>query len=461
MRDLAVLFRGNNFLRLLGGLGVTLKLSALSVALSVALGLVVGALMTLKNPVLKAFFRLWLETVRIVPQLVLLFLVYFGLAKAFNLQISGETAAVAVFTFWGAGEMGDLVRGAITSIPVHQRESSAALGLTRGQCWRFGHPHDQDHLAGDADRRGGGAEGGQPDHRCRPLRRAPGRGVGVRRGVYAVLHRLLAHIAGGGQAGKALGGVTGGNEMSEKPILEIRHLSKRFDANGVLKDVSLTLNEGEVIVIVGPSGCGKSTLLRCVNGLERPDGGEILLDGARVDAGADLVQVRRQIGMVFQSYDLFPHMDVMGNLTLGPVQALKRPRAQVEAEAQKMLERVGLGDKAHALPRQLSGGQKQRVALVRAMLMHPRLLLLDEITAALDPEMVREVLNVVLDLARDGMTMLIVTHEMRFAEAVADRVVFLEGGVVLEEAPPAQFFHHPETERARQFLDTFEFKAVK
>ena len=249
--------------------------------------------------------------------------------------------------------------------------------------------------------------------------------------------------------------------MSEKPILEIRHLSKRFDANGVLKDVSLTLNEGEVIVIVGPSGCGKSTLLRCVNGLERPDGGDILLDGARVDAGADLVQVRRQIGMVFQSYDLFPHMDVMGNLTLGPVQALKKPRAQVEAEAQKMLERVGLGDKAHALPRQLSGGQKQRVALVRAMLMHPRLLLLDEITAALDPEMVREVLNVVLDLARDGMTMLIVTHEMRFAEAVADRVVFLEGGVVLEEAPPAQFFHHPETERARQFLDTFEFKAVK
>ena len=249
--------------------------------------------------------------------------------------------------------------------------------------------------------------------------------------------------------------------MSEKPILEVRHLEKRFDGNGVLKDVSLALNEGEVIVIVGPSGCGKSTLLRCVNGLERPDGGEILLDGARVDAGTDLVQVRRQIGMVFQSYDLFPHMDVMGNLTLGPVRALKKNRAQVEAEAARMLERVGLGDKARALPRQLSGGQKQRVALVRAMLMHPRLLLLDEITAALDPEMVREVLNVVLDLARDGMTMLIVTHEMRFAEAVADRVVFLEGGVVLEEAPPAQFFHHPQTERARRFLDTFEFKAVK
>ncbi len=249
--------------------------------------------------------------------------------------------------------------------------------------------------------------------------------------------------------------------MSDKPILEVRHLSKNFDANGVLKDVSFSMKEGEVIVVVGPSGCGKSTLLRCINGLERPDGGEILLDGQRIDTGADLVQVRRQVGMVFQSYDLFPHMDVLGNLTLGPVQALKRPKPEVEAEAEQALARVGLAEKAKSLPRQLSGGQKQRVALVRAMLMHPRLLLLDEITAALDPEMVREVLNVVLDLAREGMTMLIVTHEMRFAEAVADRVLFLEGGLVLEEAPPKQFFHHPQTERAQQFLNTFEFDAVR
>ena len=249
--------------------------------------------------------------------------------------------------------------------------------------------------------------------------------------------------------------------MSNQPILQVNHLSKNFDANGVLKDVSFAMKEGEVIVVVGPSGCGKSTLLRCINGLERPDGGEILLDGQRIDSGADLVQVRRQVGMVFQSYDLFPHMDVMSNLTLGPVQALKRPRLEVEVEAEQALARVGLAEKAKSLPRQLSGGQKQRVALVRAMLMHPRLLLLDEITAALDPEMVREVLNVVLDLARDGMTMLIVTHEMRFAEAVADRVLFLEGGLVLEEAAPKQFFHHPQSERAQQFLNTFEFDAVK
>lgn len=243
-------------------------------------------------------------------------------------------------------------------------------------------------------------------------------------------------------------------------VLEIKNLKKSFDGNGVLDGISLAMRDGEVVVVVGPSGCGKSTLLRCVNGLETPDSGEILLDGAPID-GMDMVRVRRQIGMVFQSYDLFPHMDVLGNLSLGPVKAMKRPRDEVEAEAVQALKRVGLADKLHALPRQLSGGQKQRVALVRAMLMRPRLLLLDEITAALDPEMVREVLNVVLDLAREGRTMLIVTHEMRFAEAVADRVLFLEQGKVVEEGKPADFFRHPQTPRARAFLDTFEFDTVK
>ena len=234
-------------------------------------------------------------------------------------------------------------------------------------------------------------------------------------------------------------------------VLEIRNLKKSFDGNGVLDGISLSVREGEVIVVVGPSGCGKSTLLRCVNGLEQPDGGEILLDGRPISAGS-LVQVRRQIGMVFQSYDLFPHMDVLENLTLGPVKALKRPKAQVEEEARQALKRVGLEDKLHALPRQLSGGQKQRVALVRAMMMHPRMLLLDEITAALDPEMVREVLNVVLDLARDGMTMLIVTHEMQFARAICSRVFYMDQGGIYEDGSPEQVFDNPQRDRTRQFI---------
>ena len=241
-------------------------------------------------------------------------------------------------------------------------------------------------------------------------------------------------------------------------VLEVKNLSKRFDGATILDGLSLTIEQGEVLVIIGPSGCGKSTLLRCINGLESLDGGEILLRGERVSGlqkNAHLV--RQKIGMVFQSYELFPHMDVMGNLLLGPTKALGRSKAEVEAEAMRLLQRVGLQDKAHALPRQLSGGQKQRVAIVRALLMHPQLLLLDEITAALDPEMVNEVLRVVLDLAKDGMTMAIVTHEMRFAEAVGDRIIFLEEGRIIEENEPKAFFAEPKTERAKQFLRSFTF----
>ena len=247
--------------------------------------------------------------------------------------------------------------------------------------------------------------------------------------------------------------------MSGK-ILEVRRLRKTFDGAPVLKDISFSVDRGEVIVIVGPSGCGKSTLLRCINGLEHADGGEILLNGNRINTDAkDMYLTRRRIGMVFQSYELFPHLDVMGNLLLGPVKALRSDADRVRAEASTLLKRVGLEGREHALPRTLSGGQKQRIALVRAMLMHPELLLLDEITAALDPEMVHEVLNVVLDLAADGMTMLIVTHEMRFAEAVADRILFLDEGLVAEESAPEIFSHGAKTARAQSFLQGFDFEA--
>ena len=243
-------------------------------------------------------------------------------------------------------------------------------------------------------------------------------------------------------------------------LLEVRNLNKSFDGAQILKGVSLSIARGEVVVVIGPSGCGKSTLLRCINGLESIDSGEILLQGQVISGQTkNLHRIRQRIGMVFQSYDLFPHMNVMDNLLLGPMKALKRSRAEVVREAEAALERVGLLEKRDALPRQLSGGQKQRVAIVRALLMQPEMLLLDEITAALDPEMVREVLGVVLDLARDGMTMLIVTHEMRFAEAVADRILFLEGGSIVEEGAPKDFFRAPKTERARQFLHTFDYEA--
>ena len=210
----------------------------------------------------------------------------------------------------------------------------------------------------------------------------------------------------------------------ENSLLSIKNLHKEFDRNTILKGINLKLNKGEVIVIIGPSGCGKSTLLRCLNGLEDIQGGEIYLGGKLLQKNAkDISSMRQKIGMVFQSYDLFPHKTVLENILLAPVKVQKRKRAEVEAEAMELLERVGLADRKNDYPRQLSGGQKQRIAIVRALIMHPEVLLLDEITAALDPEMVHEVLQVVLDLAKSGSTMLIVTHEMAFAKAIADRVL--------------------------------------
>ena len=241
-------------------------------------------------------------------------------------------------------------------------------------------------------------------------------------------------------------------------VLSISHLTKRFDGQTILEDVSLEVREGEVIVIVGASGCGKSTLLRCINALEEIQGGEIRLRGAPVDRKAkDLPALRRKIGMVFQSYELFPHLTVLDNILLAPVKVQKRPREEAREEALALLERVGLKEKAGSWPRQLSGGQKQRVAIVRALIMHPEILLFDEVTAALDPEMVREVLDVVAGLAEQGKTMIIVTHEMPFARAVADRIILLEDRRILEDSSPEEFFTAPKTEQAKKFLQTFEF----
>lgn len=241
-------------------------------------------------------------------------------------------------------------------------------------------------------------------------------------------------------------------------ILKVNNVCKRYEDITVFENMNLTVKRGEVVVIVGPSGCGKSTFLRCLNALENIQDGEILLDGEKVDAASkNIGNIREKAGMVFQSYDLFPHLTVLQNLMLAPVKVKKRDKKEVEKEALTLLERVGLLTKKDSFPRQLSGGQKQRVAIVRALIMHPEILLLDEITAALDPEMVHEVLEVVLSLAKEGRTMIIVTHEMQFARAVADRMIFIDSGRIVEEGSPEEFFENPKSDRLKQFLQTFSY----
>lgn len=248
------------------------------------------------------------------------------------------------------------------------------------------------------------------------------------------------------------------DKTAEPVKLRVQNVIKQFDGEEILHGISLDVHEGEVVVVLGPSGCGKSTLLRCMNGLEEIQGGSILLDGEPVDSRAkNISEIRQKIGMVFQSYDLFPHKNIIDNITLAPIRVQKRSREDAEKEARELLARVKLSEKEKSYPRQLSGGQKQRVAIARALCMHPEIMLFDEVTAALDPEMVREVLEVILELARQGMTMVIVTHEMSFARAVADRIILMDAGKIVEENTPQEFFREPKTERGKEFLKTFEY----
>ncbi|GAD19157.1 amino acid ABC transporter ATP-binding protein [Helicobacter fennelliae] len=245
-------------------------------------------------------------------------------------------------------------------------------------------------------------------------------------------------------------------------MLKIQNLLKSYNQHIVLQDINLTIQKAEVVTLLGPSGCGKSTLLRCINGLEPTQGGAIYLESKRInEPKTNWSQVRQDIGMVFQNYELFPHLSVEENILLGPLKVQKRPKQEVKDQAYALLKRIGLESKALAYPKVLSGGQKQRVAIVRALCMNPKIMLFDEITASLDPEMVHEVLEVVLELADDGVTMMIVTHEMGFAKAVSDRIVFLDSGVIIEEDTPQNFFTNPKTKRAQNFLQTFDFKRKK
>lgn len=246
--------------------------------------------------------------------------------------------------------------------------------------------------------------------------------------------------------------------MSNDILLAVNDLHKRFADREVLKGIDLEVHKGEVVAILGPSGCGKSTLLRCLNGLEPIQAGSITLDGVELNTPhTSWINVRQKIGMVFQSYDLFPNMNVIDNILLGPLKVQKRAKAEAMQEADELLNKVGLLDRKTSYPRELSGGQKQRIAIVRALCMNPEIMLFDEVTASLDPEMVREVLEVIQALAKQGMTMLLVTHELNFARRVANRIVFMDQGNIIEQADPETFFTAPQTERAKQFLTVFDF----
>ena len=236
-------------------------------------------------------------------------------------------------------------------------------------------------------------------------------------------------------------------------MISVKNLRKSFHGTEVLKGITTEIDRGDVVCIIGPSGSGKSTFLRCLNRLETPDSGEILLDGVDfMDRKTDLDRQRRKMGMVFQQFNLFPHMSILKNLTVSPMMLKKTPQAEAEAKAMQLLERVGLADRAGDYPAQLSGGQKQRVAIVRALCMEPEVMLFDEPTSALDPEMVGEVLDVMRELAGSGMTMVVVTHEMGFAREVGNRVLFMDEGIIREENAPAELFGNPQSERLKTFL---------
>lgn len=240
------------------------------------------------------------------------------------------------------------------------------------------------------------------------------------------------------------------------PIIEISRVDKHYGDYHVLKDINLTVNKGEVVVIIGPSGSGKSTLCRTINRLESIDSGEIKVNGKEIPKeGKELAAFRSKIGMVFQSFNLFLHKKVIDNVTMAPIRVLGVPKAQARKEATELLDRVGVLSQADKVPAQLSGGQQQRVAIARALAMHPEVMLFDEPTSALDPEMIGEVLDVMAGLATEGMTMVIVTHEMNFARKVASRIIFIDDGRILEDTNPESFFERPKTERAREFLDSF------
>ena len=445
-----VLFEGSNFARLMAGLWTSIWIAALSLVIGLAVGTIFGILRTLKNRPIRFVLRLYLEFFRIVPTVVLLYLVYYILPRSLHVNWPATWMAVLAFSMWVAAEFSDIVRGALESVPKTQRESGLALGLNRLQLFRYVLLPQAVKLE-------------LPATINLATRVIKTTSLLMIINIMEVINVGQQIIEANNQQYPAgvfwvYGFIFILNEMTEE-VLRVEHLNKFYGKHQTLFDINFSLNKGEVLTLLGPSGSGKSTLLRTLNGLEEYEDGAIYFHAKKINPSPKEWQLLRQkIGMVFQSYDLFPNLTVMENILLAPVKVQKRDEDEVKEEAVKLLKQVGLSEYGDAYPRELSGGQKQRVAIVRALVMHPEVMLFDEITASLDPEMVRGVLDIMQRLSDDEhMTMIIVTHEMNFAARIADKVLFLEDGKILEDTPGKEFFAKPKTKRAQEFLESMDF----
>ena len=458
------------------GFALNIAMSVLAMAIGTVLGLALGlGLISLTRPA-RAVSWLVTQFFRNAPWLVLLF--YCVLLMPFEVRIGGVIVPLPGWAKATAGlalpvmaNVAELVRGAVQSIPSGQWEASEALAFQPSADATAGHPaamREADDAALDEPlrhRRGGDAahlhrrrQRGDDAHRRRIVVRGPHRAFGADVSLFAhlVLHLLLPDRPRDGRGGTALCGAVMAEPAAWNPglpLIRMRDVIKRFGQATILDGISLDVMKGQVICIIGPSGAGKSTLLRCINALVPIDSGSILVEGQEVnDVKLDKLALRRKVGMVFQQYNLFPHRSALANIMMAPVHVLKRKRAEVEAQARALMRKVRLDGKEDFYPGELSGGQQQRVAIARSLAMQPDVMLFDEVTAALDPETVKEVLVTIRDLAEEGMTCVIVTHEMGFAREVADEIYFTDRGVVVEHGPPAEFFANCRDERTRRFL---------
>ena len=457
----------------LRGLGMTVVLSLISLALGTLIGFALGVLRAGDSRTLSGVIGAWVDLIRGTPFLVQIFLIFFILPEL-GVELDAFTAGIIGLTNLASCFICEIVVAGIRAVPTGQVEAALASGLSRWQRMRqvvlpqamrvvlpplvgqyvllikdflrrLSHRLDRS----DPGRLAGRAAGSQRAPRLRP--RWP-----------RLFHRLLsAHLAR--QPAREAAGrraCRGAAVRATEPyqgrhpsVIEFRGVNKWFGPLHVLKDITLSVEPREVVVVCGPSGSGKSTLIRCINGLETIKDGDLVVDGQHVgDRATNMTQLRTEIGFVFQQFNLYPHKTALENVTLAPIHVRKIPRAEAKSAGRELLAKVGLADKFDAYPAELSGGQQQRVAIARSLCMRPKIMLFDEPTSALDPEMISEVLDVMVAVAEESMTMMVVTHEMGFARKVAKRVVFMDAGAIIETGTPEEFFSHPRTERSRAFL---------